>query len=342
MQQQQWKNVMRGMVIILGIFIGCFLILNESLAIQPGTESGQTEPGETVPTVPGERPERPIPSSQPAESRAITEYPRPPSNQTQRVFVDAFLPKSVWHVTDPQDGLRKDGRVAVLEGLNAQVVYHFYKDHRVLNVPNEPDLIIYTHDKGGVDGPYNVFVANFGDSTWTQLGANAVGTSSFDLPPSLESIELVLIINQNNGATYIEAIEGIALAGGDMQGTFTYAPETLIGLRAPRLDCQEVERARTILTGSRIGYQLMPLGEIEVQWNDSIKNEWKKEEFHIEAEGEYEVYASDSRAMENFIGRRAGAQSIDLPQNMTDATRVRIRNHNNNRPVMIYAILGRR
>ena len=159
---------------------------------------------------------------------------------------------------------------------------------------------MYTHDKGGVDGPYNVFVASFGDSTWTQVGSNAVGTSSFDLPPTLESVELVLITNQNNGATYIEAIEGVSFSGGEMQGTFTYAPETLIGLRVERLDCQEVERARTVLTGSRMGYQLMPLGEIEVQWSHPIKNEWKKEEFHIEAEGEYEIYVSDSRGHGKF------------------------------------------
>ena len=59
-------------------------------------------------------------------------------------------------------------------------------------------------------------------------------------------------------------------------------------------------------------------------------------------EREYEVYASDSRGMENFIGRRAGGQSIDLPQDMIDAARVRIRNHNGNRPIMVYAIVGRR
>ena len=103
-----------------------------------------------------------------------------------------------------------------------------------------------------------------------------------------------------------------------------------------------MERARTILTAGGIGYQLTPLGEIEVKWNSPIKNEWKQDEFHIEAEGEYEVYASDNRGMENFIGRRAGVQNIDLPQNMIDAARVRIRNHNHNRPVIIYTIVGRR
>ena len=342
-QCNRCQTMILPMLCICVFFIGVFLLAEAGLAIQPGTDPGQTQPGDQVPIVPEQRPERPIPSSQLApETRAITEYPRPPVAQTQRVFADAFLPKSVWHVTDPQDGLRKDGRVAVLEGMNAQVVYHFYKDHQVLNTPNEPDLTIYTHDKGGFDGPYNVFAANFGDSTWMQLGANAVGTSSFDLPPTVEAVELVLIINQNNGATYIEAVEGVSFARGEMQGTFTYAPEELIGLRVERLDCDELERARAILTGGGMGYQLIPLGEIEVKWNTPIKNEWKNEEFHIEAEGEYEIYAGDNRGMENFIGRRAGSQSIDLPQNMTDLTRVRIRNHNNNRPVLIYAIRGRR
>ncbi len=342
MQHERGQKLIMPLLFMCVFFIG-LLVSDVGLAIQPAPESGQTQPGDQIPMVPEQRPERPIPSSQSEpETRAITEYPRPPVMQIQRVFADAFLPKSVWRVTDPQDGLRKDGRVAVLEGLNAQVVYHFYKDHRILNAPHEPDLTIYTHDKGGFDGPYNVFVANFGDSTWMQLGSNAVGTSSFDLPPTVEAVELVLIINQNNGATYIEAVEGGSFARGEMDGTFTYAPEELIGLRVERLDCAEVERARTILTGNGMGYQLIPLGEIEVKWNTPIKNEWKNEEFHIEAEGEYEIYVSDNRGMENLIGRRAGSLSIDLPQNITDLTRVRIRNHNNNRPVMIYAIRGRR
>ena len=45
--------------------------------------------------------------------------------------------------------------------------------------------------------------------------------------------------------------------------------------------------------------------------------------------------------MENFIGRKAGAQSVDLPQNMMDVARVRLRNYNSNLPVVIYAIAGR-
>jgi hypothetical protein len=139
-------------------------------------------------------------------------------------------------------------------------------------------------------------------------------------------------------------VEGLTLGAPVNQGTgsFSYFPESLIGLRGERLDCAELERARMVLTAGGMGYQLLPLGEIEIKWESSIKNEWNIEEFHIEADGEYEIYASDSRGMENFIGRRAGAQSIDLPQNMTDATKVRIRNHNNNRPVIIYTIVGRR
>ena len=313
-------------------------------AIQPGTEQEQSPPQEIVPTMPGQQSGNPfITPQQTPSARAIVEQPRPSTTmQTQKRFADGFLPKSVWHVTDPQDGQRKDGRVAVLEGMNAQVVYQFYQEHRVLNVASEPDITIYTHDKGGFDGPYNVFVANFGDSTWTQLGSKATGTSSFDLPPTLQYAELVLVTNQSNGATYIEAVEGITQSGGTMQGTFTYLPETLVGLRSERLDCAEVEQARTVISGAGAGYRLMPLGEIEVKWNSPIKNEWNKEEFHIEAQGEYEVFATDSRGMENFIGRRAGAQSIDLPQNMTDAARVRIRNHNDNRPVTIHSIIGRR
>jgi hypothetical protein len=223
-----------------------------------------------------------------------------------------------------------------------QVAYQFYKENKVVNTPGQPDLTIYTHDKGGFDGPYNVFVASFGDSTWTQLGMDVIGTLSFELPPSLNSIELVLIINRHAGATYIEAIEGVTQAGGVMQGTFNYIPEELIGLRAARLDYTEVERARLLLTNARQGYQLMPLGEIEVKWNSPIQNIWKKEEFLIEAEGEYEVYTSDSRGMESLIGRRSDTQGIDLPQDMLDAATVRIRNHNTNRPVIIYSIIGRR
>lgn len=305
---------------------------------QPGTVQ---PPGETVPSVPGARPERPVTPQEPA-NREIVERPRPTS-QVQSRFADTFLPKSVWHVTDPQDGVRQDGRVAVLEGANAQVVYQFYPDHKILNVPDLPDLTIHTHDKGGFDGPYNVFVASFGAPTWTQLGMDVVGTSTFDLPPNLESAELVLIINRHEGASYIEAVEGVTLAGGPLQGTFSYFPEHLIGLRvAERLDCAELERARTVITQGGMGYQLAPLGELEVLWNSPIKNEWKTEEFLIEAEGEYEIYASDSRGIENFIGRRAGTQGIDLPQDMLDAARVRIRNHNGNRPIVIYSIAGRR
>jgi hypothetical protein len=272
---------------------------------------------------------------------------------TQKQYADTFLANSVRYVTDPQDGLMHDGRVAVLEGYNAQVVYQFY--NKLFNSPSEPDLTIYTHDKGGYDGPYNVFLANFGESTWMQVGMDVVGTSSFDLPPTMPSAELVLIINRHAGATYIEAIEGVVLGTttGTGMGTgtgtspygqvgFNYYPEELIGLRAARLDFSELERARILLSGARQAYQLSPLGEIEVKWMSPIKNIWKTEEFYIEAEGEYEVYASDSRGMETFIGRRAGAQGIDLPQDMTDAATVRIRNHNANRPVMIYSIAGRR
>ncbi|MBD3304776.1 hypothetical protein GF339_00330 [candidate division KSB3 bacterium] len=328
---------------IIGIAL-LVLLPGQGESIQPGTEQEQPPPmtqtpNENVPNIPGRRPERPIPSSQPS-SRAITEQPR---MQTQKRWADNFLPQSVWHVTDPQDGLRKDGRVAVLEGLNARVVYLFYKEQRVINDSMQPDLTIYTHEKAGLEGPYDVFVSNFGDSTWIPLGTDITGTASFDLPPSLESIELVLITNRHNGATYIEAVEGVTLAGGAMQGTFSYFPESLIGLRVDYLDCAELERAQAVLgRGGGGGYQVVPLGEIEVKWNNPIKNEWKIEEFHIEAEGEYEVYASDSRGMETFIGRRAGAQSIDLPQDMIDAARVRIRNHNGNRPIIIYSIVGRR
>ncbi len=305
-------------------------------AIQPGAEQG-VEKG-TVPGIPAQRPERPIAPSD-RESRKIVEQP---VMQVQKRWADTYLPKSVWHVIDPQDGLSKDGRVAVLEGLEARVVYQFYPQHRVLNVPNQPDLTIYTYDKSGFEGPYNVFVANFGASNWTPLGNDVTGTRAFDLPPNLESIELVLITSRQKGAVYIEAVEGITPASGATQGTMGYIPETITGIRAERVDCHEVERARAMLAGGGMSYQLAPLGEIEIQWKLPIQNQWKVEEFSIEAEGQYEVYASDSQGMENFIGRRAGKQNIDLPQNMADVSRVRIRNHNDNRPVVIYSIVGRR
>ena len=313
-------------------------------AIQPGNEA-QTTPqpsapitGEVVPGAPI-RDEHPIATSQ-IDSRAIMEQAR----QVQKRWADNYLPQSVRNVTDPQDGLRQDGRVAVLEGINSQIVYTFYKDNKIINLPNQPDFSIYTHDKGGFDGPYNVFVASFGETNWTQVGSDVMGTASFDLPPNLQSAELVLIANRHNGATYIEAIEGVTLApsGGMVQDGFSYFPENLIGLRVERLDCAELERAGMALSAGGPGYQLVPLGEMEIKWNSPIKNEWKQEEFHIEAEGEYEIFASDSRGMENFIGRRAGSQSIDLPQNMIDAAKVRIRNHNSNRPITIYTIVGRR
>ena len=313
-------------------------------AIQPGDDPQQPQ-AQTVPTDTSLVPALPARTDQAAEtlpqgdSRAIIEQPR----QLQRRFADNFLPQSAWHVTDPQDGLRRDGRVAVLEGMNSQVVYQFYKDNAVVNVPNQPDLTIYTHDKGGFDGPYNVFVANFGEATWTQIGADVKGSSSFDLPQNLTSVELILIANRHDGATYIEAIEGIAYAAvGAMDGVFSYFPESLVSLRVEQLDCTELERARIILTSGSVGYQLTPIGDIEVKWQTPIKNEWKQAEFHIQADGEYEIYATDSRGMENFIGRKVGAQSVDLPQNMTDVARVRIRNHNNNRPILIYGIAGRR
>lgn len=330
--------------ILLCSFESSILTPGQSLAIRPGEESEQPQqapqsPGDTFPEVPGNRAERPMTSSQ-TETRKIVEQPHA-TMPIQKRYADTFLPNSVRYVTDPQDGLTKDGRVAVLEGLNAQIAYQF-SGSKVINVPNQPDLTIYSHEQGGFDGPFDVFVANFGDSTWMQLGMNVIGTSAFDIPPSLNSVELILIINRHAGATYIDAIEGLTQAGGTMSGTFTYIPEELIGLRAERLDYAEVERARLLLTGTRRGYQLAPSGEIEVKWISPIQNLWKKEEFFIEAEGEYEVYASDSRGMESLIGRRFGPQGIDLPQDMLDAATVRIRNHNMDRPVMIYSILGRR
>ncbi len=349
MKLQHQRQILSIILAVIGILVFSLLISvfvpGQGLAILPGEKQEQAQqssqaPGDAFPNVPGERPERSIVSPQ-EDTRKIAEQPRP-SMQTQKRYADTFLPNSVWHVTDPQDGLIKDGRVAVLEGLNAQVVYQFYKENKVLNMPNQPDLTIYTHEKGGFDGPYNVFVANFGDSTWTQLGMDVIGTLSFDLPPSVDSAELILIINRHVGATYIEAVEGVTWAGGVMQGTFSYIPEELIGLRAQRLDYAEVERARLLLTNTRQGYQLAPLGEVEVKWNSPIRNLWKKEEFFIEADGEYEIYVSDSRGMESLIGRRSGPQGIDLPQDMLDTATVRIRNHNMNRPVMLYSIAGRR
>jgi len=347
MQTYTFMLTVAGMLIfVLGI---TGLLPGQGDALRPGDNQGQVQPTpqkseETVPGVPGKRPERPIDAPQ-GESRKIVEQPRPtiqPTMPIQKHFADTFLPSSVRNVTDPQDGLTKDGRVAVLEGFNAQVVYQFYKENKFLTVPNQPALTIYTYDKGGFGGPYNVFVANFGDQTWTQLGMDVSGTAAFNLPPTMSSAELVLIINRHAGATYIDAVEGVTQAGGAMQGTFTYLPEELIGLRGERLDCAEIERARLLLTNTRQGYQLAPLGEIEVKWLSPIQNVWKKEEFFVEADGEYEVYVSDSRGMESLIGRRSGPQGFDLPQDMIDATTVRIRNHNGNRPIMIYSILGRR
>lgn len=323
--------------------VGSLLWAGSAFAIRPGDTTPQPPQSpqglqEPVPNVPQSDAQ---PSAAPNDSRKIIEQPRP-IGQIQKHFVDAFLAKSVWHVTDPQDGMSQDGRVAVLEGMNAQVVYQFYKEHKVVNVPNQADLTIYTLDKGGFSGPYNVFAANFGDTTWTQLGANVMGTASFDLPPTLPAVELVLLVNQSSGATYIEAIEGLMQSGGIDQGTFSYFPEEVIGLRAERLDCAELERARALLTNSGQGYQLMPFGEIEIRWNTPIKNLWKTPEFFIQAEGEYEIYAGDSRGMESLIGRKAGNQGVDLPQDMLDVAKVRIRNHNSNRPVILFAIAGRR
>lgn len=343
-QLQRDVHVLINIGLCMALLGGMLLIARPGLAIRPGEDQSTTQQpspiaGDVFPNVPGERPERSISSSQ-TESRRLTEQPRP-TFQTQKRYADTFLANSARYVTDPQDGLTKDGRVAVLEGYNAQIVYQFH--NKIINSPSEPDITIYTHDKGGFDGPYNIFVANFGDSTWVQLGMDVVGTSPFELPPTMNSAELVLLINRHAGATYIEAVEGVSLAGGIMQGTFSYFPEELIGLRnTERLDYAEVERARMILIGARQGYQVPPLGEIEVKWNAPIKNIWKTEEFYVEAEGEYEVYASDSRGMESLIGRRNGTQGIDLPQDMLDAATVRIRNHNANRAVVVYSIAGRR
>ena len=86
-------------------------------AIQPGDDPQQPQ-AQTVPTDTSLVPALPARTDQAAEplpqgdSRAIIEQPR----QLQRRFADNFLPQSAWHVTDPQDGLRRDGRVAVLEG----------------------------------------------------------------------------------------------------------------------------------------------------------------------------------------------------------------------------------
>ncbi len=334
---QKRLQCVRVGLMCLGMIFSLPLMSN---AIQPGAEQEQVVTKGTVPNIPGQRPERSIAAPQ-LESRKIVEQPVA-AMQPQKRWADNYLAKSVWHVIDPQDGLRKDGRVAVLEGLNAQVVYQFSPEHKVVNIANQADITIYTHNKSGFDGPYNVFVASFGDTNWTQLGADVVGTSSFDLPPGMKSAELILITNRQNKATYIEAVEGFALTAGGTQGTFSYFPEGIIGLRVNLLDCSELNRAQAILMGGGMGYQLIPLGEIEVKWNSPIQNQWKVEELRIEAEGQYEVFASDSQGMENFIGRRAGGQSIDLPQNMTDVTRVRVRNHNNNQPVVIYSIIGRR
>lgn len=332
------------MLVLMGMLGITLLLVGQGLAIQPGdgqppTQQSTPVAGDIFPIVPEERPEA-ITVSQ-GESRKLTEQPRP-TTPTQRRFADTFLANSVRYVTDPQDGLTKDGRVAVLEGFNAQIVYQF--SNKLYNAPNEPDLTIYTHDKGGFDGPYNVFVANFGDTTWIPLGSNVVGTSTFDLPAVLSSAELVLLMNQHAGATYIEAIEGVTLGGGGAapQGIFTYLPDEIIGLRTAHVNCAELDRARTLLTASGQGYPLVPLGELEIKWSVAIQNAWKTEEFFIQAEGEYEVYASNSRGMENLIGRRTGPQGIDLPQDMVDVTAVRVRNPSASRAVILYAIVGRR
>lgn len=353
------SHIIRWNVRLLIIILGIGIATCPVLAIRPGDGQSATQQsapvvGEIFPDVPVAPQDLSGTAAQDTTSRRLVEQPRPAVN-TQRQYADTFLANSVRYVTDPQDGLTQDERVAVMEGFNAQVVYQFYG--KIFNSPNEPDFTIYTHDKGGFDGPYNVFVANFGESTWMQLGMDVAGTSSFDLPPTMPSAELVLIINRHAGATYIEAVEGVVFGTGTGPGIgagagtgtnpvgqigFNYYPEELIGLRAARLDFPELERARMLLSGARQAYQLSPLGEIEVKWMSPINNVWKTEELYIEAEGEYEVYASDSRGMETFIGRRSGPQGIDLPQDMTDAASVRIRNHNNNRPVMIYSIGGRR
>lgn len=345
MKLQRWIQLEKFILIIGLLVFACGVLPVPGWALRPGDSPDQgaqtpQKPDAKVPGVPAKQVDRQIAPAQPG-SRQIVQQPRPTA-QMQRHFADTFLPGSVRNVTDPQDGLVKDSRVAVLEGLNAQVVYQFYKENKILNVPNQPALTIYTYDKGGFDGPYDVFAANFGDTTWVQLGANVMGPASFNLPPVMSAVELVLLINRHAGATYIDAVEGVTQAGGAPQGAFTYLPEELIGLRTSRLDCGEIERARLVLTNTPQGYQLPPLGEIELKWLTPIQNVWKKEEFFIEADGEYEVYAGDSRGMESLIGRKAGAVGIDLPQDLLDAATVRIRNHNSNRPVMIYAILGRR
>lgn len=162
-------------IIVTIVGLACLSVLHlngpgAAFAIQVGDDTQTTQPqpavpitGEIAPDVPG-REERPVAPSQ-VDSRAIMEQPR----QVQKRWADSYLPQSVRNVTDPQDGLRKDDRVAVLEGINSQIVYTFHSNNKVINLPNQPDLPFTPATKADLTAPIT--------SLW-QISENRPGRKS--------------------------------------------------------------------------------------------------------------------------------------------------------------------
>jgi len=315
-------------------FIWTLLI---GITLSLGSFSYGAEEPRTLPGIP-KRKELPKRSLQQTERRKLQTLPR-----GELGWADSYLPEYTKNVIDPLDGLRTgDGRVAVMQGWEATVIYEFAPGEEAINGPGA-DLTIYTSDNRRYAGPYDVYVANYGDPDWVLIGRGAVGTSNLDFPPSVRSAQLVLLINQQSGETEIDGVQ--ALHPGDTGGgggeTFNYYPDELVGLRSDRIDASEVAAARTILRGTGGGYRMVPNGEVEVGWARPANNVWREDDLLINADGVYQVWITDTRGVETYLAQGSGTQQFAFPNNISGVTRVRIKS-DSRRPVTIYSIAGRR
>lgn len=313
-----------------------FLIV--AITIPAGSFSYGAEGTKPLPGIPKKK-ELQKRSLQPVERPKLRTQPR-----SEVGWADAFLPEYTRNVLDPEDGLRAgDGRVAVLQGWEAMIIYEFASGEEAVNGQGA-DLTIYTSASRRFAGPYNVYVANYGSPDWVLIGREIIGTTSFRFPSNLPSAQLVLLINQHGGETEIDGVQALypGGSGGDGGGDiFDYYPDELVGLRADRIDTRAVEAARTLLRGTGNGYQMSSRGEIEVRWNQPTSNVPRANDLIVNAEGSYQVWVTDRRGQEIYLGPGSGTRQFDLPGYVSGIIRARIVS-DGQRPATIYAIAGRR
>ncbi|HWP49432.1 MAG TPA: hypothetical protein VNM22_19900 [Candidatus Limnocylindrales bacterium] len=294
---------------------------------------------------PGNLPEIPKRKELPKRNLQAIERPKLRTLPRGAGWADSYLPEYTRNVLDPMDGTRAgDGRVAVMQGPDARIIYEFAPGEEAVNGPG-PDLTVYTSESRRYSGPYDVYVANYGAPEWILVGQGIIGTASFEFPPSVRSAQLVLLMNRHAGETEIDGVQALHPGeGGRGEGgssVFDYYPDELVGLWSDRIDTNEVIAARSILRGRGNGYRMPPNGEIEVSWNRPITNVWGEDDLLIDADGSYQVWITDTRGREVFLGQGINTQRFALPGDVTAVSRVRVK-ADSRRSVTIYSIAGRR